>query len=146
MADAIPRCGDHVLHRPSGEQWVVAWAEGDDLAPAGWPNSVARLADCEVTHRCTDEEHRSWVAEWRDLKDGDSRRARVLRLYAEPPAAQQEATPERRAAACIAQVLRAVTQTPDDLGRAAVEAISAAGLVILPAERASALLEAERRG
>lgn len=76
----LPRCGDHVRHRPSGENWLVAWAEGDDLAPAGWPNSMARLADCEVTFRCSDDVHRECVDLWRD-SPGDSRRDRVLRLY-----------------------------------------------------------------
>lgn len=80
---ALPRCGDHVHHRPSGEEWVVAWAEGDHLAAAGWPNSIARLADCDVIYRCTDAEHRDDVVLWSLHAGGDSRRARVLRLYGE---------------------------------------------------------------
>lgn len=84
---ALPRCGDHVLHRPTGEKWVVAWAEGDDLAPAGWPNSIACVADCEVTHRCTDDTHRAEVARWQASGGGDSRRGRVLRLYGDGGAA-----------------------------------------------------------
>lgn len=77
--DALPRCGDTVLHRPSGESWVVAWAEYDDLAWTGWPNGIARLADCDVTHRCTDAEHEKSVRIWVGVDD--PRSARVLRLY-----------------------------------------------------------------
>ena len=80
MADPIPRCGDHVRHGPSGENWLVAWAEGDDLAPAGWPTTIARLADCEVTRRCTDEEHVVAVRLWRNSQDGHG--PRVRRIYA----------------------------------------------------------------
>lgn len=77
----IPRCGDHVLHRPSGENWLVAYAEGDDIAWTGWPDGMARLHDCDVTYRCTDAEHAVAVEQWRHVRD-DSRCGRVLRLYA----------------------------------------------------------------
>lgn len=78
----IPRCGDSVRHR-SGEVWFVAWVEGDDIAWAGWPNGMARLADCELTYRCTDDEHVKAVREWEKVTD-DSRAARVRRLYGAP--------------------------------------------------------------
>jgi hypothetical protein len=82
MSVVLPRCGDVVLHRPSGEMWLVAWAEGELLAPSGWPNGIAQLADCEVLKRCSDPEHAAAVDEWRRVHDcSDSRRARVLRLY-----------------------------------------------------------------
>lgn len=84
----LPRCGDHVHHRPSGETWVVAWAEGKDIAWAGWPNGMARLADCEVIHRCGDDDHRRHVEMWRASTGNDGRRAKVLRLYDAPPAQQ----------------------------------------------------------
>jgi hypothetical protein len=78
---AAPRCGDHVLHRPSGETWIVAWCEGDDLAWCGWPNGMARTADCDVTIRVTDEAHRSMVAQVASCSD--SRGPRCARLYAD---------------------------------------------------------------
>lgn len=78
----LPRCGDHVLHRPSGETWVVAWAESGRLAWAGWPDGIAALIDCEITYHATDDEHRKAVNMWRDLSiESDSRPSRVLRLY-----------------------------------------------------------------
>jgi hypothetical protein len=78
---AAPRCGDHVLHRPSGETWLVAWCEGDDLAWCGWPNGMARTSDCEIVKRASDEEHRRWASCVAEI--GDSRSYRVKRLYAE---------------------------------------------------------------
>ena len=52
-----PRCGDHVHHKPSGEDWVVAYVSGDRLAWCGWPDGTAALEDCEIISYCTDEEH-----------------------------------------------------------------------------------------
>ena len=40
--------GDIVHHGPSGEDWVVAFVRGDRLTACGWPESEARLADCEL--------------------------------------------------------------------------------------------------
>ncbi len=77
-----PRCGDVVRHIPSGEEWLVAWAEGDRLAWAGWPDGTAALSDCEVIQRVSDEGHRAAVQKWACVPDDtDSRPARVLRLY-----------------------------------------------------------------
>lgn len=86
MAGPPPRCGDVVYHRPSGERWLVAWADPatDDLAWTGWPDGLARLSDCEIVRRCTDEQHASAVDRWRQASGGDSRRARVLRMYGTP--------------------------------------------------------------
>jgi hypothetical protein len=80
-----PRCGDTVLHRPSGEEWVVAYAdaEQDVLAWAGWPDGRARLSDCEIIQRCSEETHRAQVASWLRLTDSDSRPGRVRALYSD---------------------------------------------------------------
>lgn len=78
----LPRCGDHVFHIPSGEQWVVAWAEGDDIAWSGWPNGMARCGDVRIIHRATDEQHRQAVTEWlSNAGRDDSRQVRIRRLY-----------------------------------------------------------------
>lgn len=42
---------DTVLHRPSGEHWVVCGVdpERDELIPCGWPfPTLAKLSDCEL--------------------------------------------------------------------------------------------------
>ncbi len=81
MAEHKIRCGDHVHHAPSGETWVVAWADDatDDLAWCGWPNGMARLSDCTLVRAATDEEHAERLATV--LICGDSRASRARRLY-----------------------------------------------------------------
>jgi hypothetical protein len=76
----IPRCGDHVRHRPSCEKWIVAWADETHLAWAGWPTGVAMLSDCDILYRATDAEHRQAVREWQQASDRPIR-TRVLHLY-----------------------------------------------------------------
>jgi hypothetical protein len=48
--------GDHVLHAPSGETWVVAYVRGDRLAWCGWPQGEATLTDCVLLKKATAEE------------------------------------------------------------------------------------------
>ena len=52
------RTGDHVFHGPSEETWVVAWADHKTgyMSPCGWPECQAKIADCTITKRATDEE------------------------------------------------------------------------------------------
>lgn len=76
----LPRCGDHVHHEPSGETWVVAWADAEHLAYAGWPDGVARRADCRITKLATDDEHRDAVAQW-SRSHCERRRLRVMSMY-----------------------------------------------------------------
>ena len=78
------RCGDHVHHR-SGEDWIVAYIDGDDLAWCGWPDGLARTSDCQLIKACSDEEHLQWLKEVAQSKTG--RRAahaqRELERFAE---------------------------------------------------------------
>lgn len=57
------RTGDHVFHTPSGETWVVAWADEESgyMAPCGWPTCQASIDDCEITKRATDDECRDLI-------------------------------------------------------------------------------------
>ncbi|GJE29779.1 hypothetical protein [Methylobacterium organophilum] len=80
------RAGDHVLHAPTGETWVVAWADPatNDLAWCGWPDGIGRLSECTLVKAASDAEHQQML---RDLKaSGGSRAAKALRLYGEPAA------------------------------------------------------------
>jgi hypothetical protein len=87
MGAHTPRCGDHVRHGPTGETWVVAFADTKtgELAWAGWPPGRARIADCEVVYQCPDQTHRDSVESWRNSADS-STRDHVLRLYGATPA------------------------------------------------------------
>jgi hypothetical protein len=59
------RIGDTVRHGPTGETWIVAAIEQDDLYPAGWPETRARTADCTLVAACDDAGHARMVREVR---------------------------------------------------------------------------------
>jgi hypothetical protein len=45
MSDSadLPRCGDHVVFLPTGEMWLIAFAEGEVVVPAGLPIRISYL-------------------------------------------------------------------------------------------------------
>lgn len=51
------RAGDTVHHGPTGEDWTVAYVDGDRLAWVGWPPGDAMVSDCTMVERASDEEH-----------------------------------------------------------------------------------------
>lgn len=77
QAAGVPRirCGDHVDHK-SGEQWVVAYVEGDRLAWCGWPPGTAAVADCVLVKSCDDAEHLHWLKLCADMHDQTDPRCR----------------------------------------------------------------------
>lgn len=70
------RAGDHIRHKPSGEEWVVAYAEGEHVCACGWPHSLARRSDCELIKAASDAEHRALLVELAELNDSRGVRAR----------------------------------------------------------------------
>jgi hypothetical protein len=75
------RTGDTVYHRPSGETWLVAFADEHDLLPAGWPCTIANPSDCELRKAASDEAHLDFVREvaaMSDQNDPRSSRCRTL--------------------------------------------------------------------
>lgn len=48
--------GDFVFHRPTRETWIVAYVRGDALSYCGWPDGLARLADCLLVHKASQQE------------------------------------------------------------------------------------------
>lgn len=69
------RCGDHVKHIPTGENWLVAHVDGVRLAWCGWPDGEARVSDCALTYSCADAGHLKLLREIAASKSG--RRARM---------------------------------------------------------------------
>lgn len=67
---------DEVLHRPTGETWLVAVVDGDQLIPCGWPLSYAKTSDCELTKAATDEEREALLNRMADMKDDNDPRCR----------------------------------------------------------------------
>lgn len=74
--NCIIRAGDIVHHEPTGEDWVVAYVQGDRLAWCGWPAGEANLNDCWLKKTCTDAEHRDWLER---IAKSDGKRARMAR-------------------------------------------------------------------
>lgn len=73
--------GDTVHHKPSGENWIVACVEGDQLSWCGWPEGIAKLSDCELVEKATDEQRDLQLNEW--AKPGGCEKDRDHRhLYA----------------------------------------------------------------
>lgn len=67
----IIRAGDIVHHEPTGEDWVVAYVDGEYLAWCGWPEGEAKLSDCWLKKSCTDKEHLKWL---RDISKASGKR------------------------------------------------------------------------
>lgn len=55
--------GDVVLHRPTGEKWLVACVQGDRLSWCGWPEGTANVADCDLIEKATSEKRRKLLDE-----------------------------------------------------------------------------------
>lgn len=81
------RTGDHVLHAPTGETWVVAgvWPDEDRMSWCGWPEGFAKISDCTVIKEATNEEHRDMLQALAEIKGNDHRRryARYMLLLME---------------------------------------------------------------
>jgi hypothetical protein len=75
------QCGDTVLHRPSGEIWLVAAAdhERNTLMWCGWPEGTASITDCKILHRAKPEESRRL-----HLRLSGARRIMADRVYGNP--------------------------------------------------------------
>lgn len=65
--------GDVVTHCPSGEEWLVAYVQGEHLIPCGWPLSRARVADCVLTRKATPEQRDELLREMAAMRTPDAR-------------------------------------------------------------------------
>jgi hypothetical protein len=71
---------DHVLHKPSGETWLVAYVRGDRLVCCGWPESMVPLSDCELVKKASIFEKWKLIGEM--LNTSGSRGEYALRMMA----------------------------------------------------------------
>lgn len=74
------RTGDIVLHKPSGEEWLVAWADHTNgyMAPCGWPTCQAQIADCEIISQADDERCKALARDLAGSGRSDAGRALAL--------------------------------------------------------------------
>lgn len=74
---------DRVFHRPTGETWLLAYAdyETGDLSWLGWPEGRARISDCDLVEPATASTRLYWATQ---LERSSLPRAGVARrLYPE---------------------------------------------------------------
>lgn len=71
--------GDTVLHKPTGERWVVAFVQNGRLSWCGWPEGTADLADCELVEAATDERRVRLLNEMASMGSQDDSRCRFAR-------------------------------------------------------------------
>lgn len=59
------RAGDGIRHKPTGEKWLVAAVSpnGRELVCCGWPETIAKISDCELLCQATDEGHEKLLRE-----------------------------------------------------------------------------------
>jgi len=67
------KTGDTVKHKPTGEIWIVAFANENELVPCGWPESYAKPEDCDLVKKATDKERHKLILDMAELPTSDSR-------------------------------------------------------------------------
>jgi hypothetical protein len=67
------RAGDVVFHLPSGEKWLLAYGDSDSVSACGWPESIAKAADCRLIVAASDADHREMLERWAAKGTGDHR-------------------------------------------------------------------------
>lgn len=78
--------GDFVLHKPSGEEWVVAYVENGRVACCGWPYTLAELSDCQLTAKATPEKRQKLLEDLSRMSGDDPRKTYARRLLSEQSA------------------------------------------------------------
>lgn len=74
------KTGDIVLHKPSGERWLVAYAENGYVCACGWPETLARESDCQLLERASEEKRIGLLHEIANKPGMDSRREYARRV------------------------------------------------------------------
>jgi ADP-ribose pyrophosphatase YjhB (NUDIX family) len=70
--------GDTVKHAPSGETWVVACVRGNELSYVGWPEGFAKLSDCVLLEKASDDKRQKLLIEMSNMPGDDHRKRFAL--------------------------------------------------------------------
>lgn len=73
---------DVVRHGPTGEEWVVAYVEGEHLTACGWPETRAPLNDCTLVAKAPWERRQQLLEEMSQIRGDDSRKRHAQRVLA----------------------------------------------------------------
>lgn len=71
--------GDVVLHKPTGERWVVAFVNDERLSWCGWPEGTALLSDCELLEPATPETRLALLRALATMNGSDSRKSYAIK-------------------------------------------------------------------
>lgn len=71
--------GDVVLHRPTGEKWVVAFVEGGRLAWCGWPEGTAAVENCELIEAAAPDQRDRLLHDLASMAGYDVRKSYAVR-------------------------------------------------------------------
>lgn len=71
--------GDTVRHIPTGEKWLVAFVQGENLSWCGWPEGWAKVSDCILIKKATAEERLKLLREMANMPTEQDHRARYAR-------------------------------------------------------------------
>ena len=66
--------GDIVIHKPTGEKWVVAFVDGERLSWCGWPEGLAYTKDCVLLEHARPEERLTLLHQLATMDGLDSRK------------------------------------------------------------------------
>jgi hypothetical protein len=106
----IFRAGDHVLHTPTDEKWVVAHHVGEYLSWCGWPEGEAKASDCHLVKAATDDEHVACLKELVAANAGKRSRKAIEALAALSPRPQAGMISADRAC----EIVGALIESKDD--------------------------------
>lgn len=67
--------GDVVRHMPSGERWLVAYVHREYVCCCGWPESMAKVADCVLLEPATPEQRLILLHQMAEMEGCDSRKS-----------------------------------------------------------------------
>ena len=70
--------GDTVLHKPTGEEWLVAGVKGDRLMWCGWPQGTASLNDCDLVAKAMPEARDKLLREMAAMPGSDMRKTYAM--------------------------------------------------------------------
>lgn len=71
--------GDTVFHRPTGEEWVVAYVQDGRLAWCGWPPGEADVNDCELRTPASNESRIKLLNDLANMQSREDRRCSYAR-------------------------------------------------------------------
>lgn len=77
--------GDTVLHKPTGEEWLVAFEKDGRLYWCGWPEGCADTSDCELVEKGTYAQRQALLKDMAKMNGNDARKC-----YAQEELAAQE--------------------------------------------------------